>query len=194
MWWTEACSACLYFLLDASWASAPGLLSQTRHSSLASTATAWTALAHLQMLSPYASMLLQTQKWSLLITLKPHPAEAAVKELCKSCSSWAGVKQCNICQYKWAALLIPSPCMAELITWGSLVCCPCCCAASPAAQTPAHSTGRDLEPFRTRSPGSQQWDAQLPRQTVRKTSLFFPYLLSHPGKRFGLYCVKIYTK
>lgn len=187
----------LYLLLDSSGTSAPGLLSQPTGKQCYVTAghrDAWAALAHLWKPCPYASMPLETQK-SFLITLKPCPAEAG-----QSCQGavqillliWAGAKQmgAHLCHCKWAAFLSPSHFMAGLIAWRSLVCWPCCCAASPAApwQRKGLWTVQKAEPWKP-AMGHKGTMAD----TVRKHPSF-PYVLSHPGKRFGLHCVKIYTQ
>ena len=134
--------------------------------------------------------------WLLWNTVQQKQGRAA-KELYKSSSSWAGAKQtgAHLCRCKWAAFLIHSPCVAGLIAWRSLVCWPCCCAALPAARAPACSAAACKGtqcPSESRALEASNGTQSYQDEHSLKTRVFL-YSLSHPKKRFGLHCVKIYT-
>lgn len=145
-------------------------------------------------------MLLETQK-SFLITLKPRPAEAG-----QSCQGavqilfliWAGAKQmgAHLCHCKKAAFLIPSHFMAGLIPWRSLVCWPCCCAASPAARAPARSTVAEegtLNCSESRALEASNGTQSYHGRHSQKTSFFSLCLESYWKEIWIALCKNIYS-
>lgn len=116
----------------------------------------------------------------------------AAKELYKFCSWWGGAKQggAHLCQGTQAAFLTASPCVAQLIAQRSLVCWPCCCAASPAPvwSTMAQGGTQNSSESRALEASVGRRVTKAKKKQKKKTLWFFP------GKRFGLHCVKRYTQ
>lgn len=171
-------------LPDSPWSRAPGLLSRAG-------------------LNPPTSNAAQQWLWgcsgSPSTLMKPLPIGRlkgrAAEEPYKSHSSWAGAKQggAHLCQGTQAAFLIPSPCVAWLVTeeFGLLTLLLCCFTSCVGSCPEHHGTGRDAELLRKQSLGSQHGTQELPRQTESQNiSVFFE---SSWKKIWTALCKNIYS-